>query len=94
VSATVAATDEAVATPSTSPVPATAGSPGAAGVEIPDDDDVPLLSWDQWASALAPAFEASAGALMARSDAGAALGHPADGVGPSSSRAGPSACLE
>jgi hypothetical protein len=62
-------------------------------VEIPDDD-VPPLGWDQWASALAPASEASAGALVARSDAGAALGRPTDGAGPSSSRAGPSARLE
>jgi hypothetical protein len=50
-------------------------------VEIPDDDDVPLPGWDQWASALAPAPEASAGALVARSDTGAALERPADDAG-------------
>jgi hypothetical protein len=38
--------------------------------------------------------EALAGALVARSDVGAALGRPADGAGPSSSRAGPAAHLE
>jgi hypothetical protein len=38
--------------------------------------------------------EASAGALMAQGGAGAALGHPVDGAGPSSSRAGPAMCLE
>jgi hypothetical protein len=63
-------------------------------VEIPDDDDVPPPGWDQWASALAPAPEASAVALVARSDASAALGCPADGVVPSSPRAGPSARLK
>jgi hypothetical protein len=62
-------------------------------VEIPDDDDVPLPDWDQWVSALAPALEASAGALVARSDADAALGRPADGVGPSLSCARPAARL-
>jgi hypothetical protein len=64
-------------------------------VEIPDDDDdVPPPGWDQWASALAPAPEASAGALVARSDASTALGRPADGAGPLSSCAGPAARLE
>jgi hypothetical protein len=38
--------------------------------------------------------EASTGALVARSDAGAALRRPADGAGPSSSRVGPAARLE
>jgi hypothetical protein len=38
--------------------------------------------------------EASAGALMARGDVGAALGRPADNAGASSSRAGPAARLE
>jgi hypothetical protein len=91
---TVVTTAVAVAAPPTSPVPAAAGSPGAAVVEIPDDDDIPPSGWDQWASALAPAPEASAGALVARGDVGAALGRPADGVGASSSRAGPTARLE
>jgi hypothetical protein len=55
-------------------VPAAAGGPGAAVVEIPnDDDDVPPPGWDQWASAPVSAPEASAGALVAQSDAGAAL---------------------
>jgi hypothetical protein len=72
-----------------------ATDPGAAVVEIPDDDDdVPPLGWDQWASAPASAPEASAGALVARGDAGATLGHPVEGVGASSSRAGPAAGLE
>jgi hypothetical protein len=85
----------AVAAPPTSPVPSAAGGPEAAVVEITDDDDdVPLPGWDQWASAPAPAPEASTGVLVAQSGAGAALGHPMDGVGPSSPRAGPSARLE
>jgi hypothetical protein len=37
----VAAMVAAVAAPPTSPVPASAGSLGAAVVEIPDDEDVP-----------------------------------------------------
>jgi hypothetical protein len=80
---------------STSLVPAAAASPGAAVVEIPDDDDdVPLPGWDQWASTPASAPEASAGALVAHGGTVAALGHPADGAGPSSSRAGPATYLE
>jgi hypothetical protein len=64
-------------------------------VEIPDDDDdVPPPGWDQWASAPVSAPEASAGALVARGNVGAALGRPADGAGASSSRAGPAARLE
>jgi hypothetical protein len=64
-------------------------------VEITDDDDdVPPPGWDQWASVPALAPEASAGALVAQSGADAALGHPVDGAGPSSPRAGPSARLE
>jgi hypothetical protein len=39
---TVATMAAAVATPPTSPVPAAVGGLGAAVVEIPDDDDVPL----------------------------------------------------
>jgi hypothetical protein len=38
--------------------------------------------------------EASAGALVARGDVGAALGRPADGAGASSSRTGHAARLE
>jgi hypothetical protein len=90
----VATTAVAVAAPPTSPVPAAAGSPGAAVVEIPDDNDVPPLGWDQWASALASAPEASAGALVARGDVGVVVGRPADGAGASSSRAGLAARLE
>jgi hypothetical protein len=90
----VVTTAVAITVPPTSPVPAAAGSPGAAVVEIPDDDDVPPPGWDQWASALAPAPEASAGALVARGDVGAVLGRLADGVGASSSRTGPAARLE
>jgi hypothetical protein len=56
--------------------------------------DVPPPGWDQWASAPAPAPEASAGALVAQSGAGAVLGRLADAAGPSSSRAGPAARLE
>jgi hypothetical protein len=82
-----------VAVPPTSPVPAAAGGAEAVVVEI-TDDDVPPLGWDQWASAPAPAPEASAGVLVAQSGAGAALGHAVDGVGPSSPRAGPSARQE
>jgi hypothetical protein len=80
---TAATTAVAVAAPPTSLAPAAAGSPRAVVVEIPDDDDVLPASWDQWASAPASAPEASAGALVARGDAGA-----------SSSRAGPVAQLE
>jgi hypothetical protein len=76
-------------------VPAAVASPGAAVVEIPDDDDdVPPPGWDQWASTPASAPEASAGALVAHGGAGAALGRPTDGAGPSSSRGGPTAYLE
>jgi hypothetical protein len=84
----------AVAAPPTSPVPAAAGSPRAAVVEIPDDDDVPPPGWDQWASVPASVPEASVVALVARGDIGAALGRPADSAGASSSRAGPAARLE
>jgi hypothetical protein len=63
-------------------------------VEIPDDDDVPPPSWDQWASMPVSAPEASAGALVARGDAGVALRRPGDGAGASSLRIGPSAHLE
>jgi hypothetical protein len=63
-------------------------------VEIPDDDNVPPPGWDQWASVPVSAPKALAGALVARGDAGAALGRPADGAGPSSSRAIPAARLE
>jgi hypothetical protein len=93
-STTVATTVVVVPAPPTSLVPAAAGSPGAAVVEIPDDDDVLPTGWDQWASVPVSAPEASAGALVARGDAGAALGRPADSAGPSSSRAGPAARLE
>jgi hypothetical protein len=91
---TVETTVVMVAAPPTLPVPAAAGSPGAAMVEIPDDDDVPPPGWDQWASVPVSAPEASAWALVARGDTGATLGRPADGAGPSSSRAGPAARLE
>jgi hypothetical protein len=92
---TAVTTAVAVAAPPTSLVPAAAGGPEAAVVEITDDDnDVPPLGWDQWASAPAPAPEASAGVLVAQGSAGAALGHPVDGTGPSSPRAGPSTRLE
>jgi hypothetical protein len=90
----VAATAVAVAALPTSLAPAAAGSLGAGVVEIPDDDDVPPPGWDQWASALALAPEASAGVLVARGDVGTALGRPADGAGASSSRAGLAARLE
>jgi hypothetical protein len=91
---TVATTVVAAAEPPTSSVPAAAGGPGTGVVEITDDDDdVPPPGWDQWASALGPAHEASAGVLIARSNAGAAPGRPADGAGPSSSCAGPAARL-
>jgi hypothetical protein len=53
----------AVTAPSTSPVPAPAGSSRAAAVEIPDDD-VPPSGWDQWASLPASAPEPQAGALV------------------------------
>jgi hypothetical protein len=62
-------------------------------VEIPDDD-VPPPGWDQWASAPVLAPEASAGALVAQGDVGAAVRHPADSAGASSSHAGPTAGLE
>jgi hypothetical protein len=91
--AMTATTAVAVATPSTLPTPAVAGSPQAVVVEIPDDD-VPSPGWDQWASLPASAPEASAGALVARGDVGATLGHPADGAGASSSRAEPAARQE
>jgi hypothetical protein len=93
-STTAATTAVAVAALPTSPVPTAAGSPGAAVVEIPDDDDVPPPGWDQWTSAHESAPEASAGVLVARGDIDATLGHPADGAGASSSRAGPTARLE
>jgi hypothetical protein len=93
-STTVVTTVVVVAVPPTSPVPAAAGSPGAAVVEISDDDDVPPPGWDQWESMPVSAPEASAGALVAQGEAGTALGRPADGAGPSSSRAGPAARLE
>jgi hypothetical protein len=60
-------------------------------VEIPDDDDVPPPGWGQSLSMPASAPEASAGALLSHGGAGAALGGPAVGSGPSSSRAGPAA---
>jgi hypothetical protein len=93
-SVTAATTAVAVSAPPTSPVPAAAGSPRAAVVEIPDDDDVPPLGWDQWASVPVSAPEASAGALVARGDVGVTLGRPVDGARASSSRAGPAARLE
>jgi hypothetical protein len=83
-----------VAMPPTSPAPAAAGSPRAAVVEIPDDDDVLPPGWDQWASALAPAPEASAGALVARDGIGAVLGRPTDDARASSSCTGPAVRLE
>jgi hypothetical protein len=49
-SVTAVATAVAVAAPPTSLAPAAAGSPRAAVVEIPYDDDVPPPGWDQWAS--------------------------------------------
>jgi hypothetical protein len=93
-SMTEATTAMVVATSPTSLVPAAAGSPRAAVVEIPDDDDVPPPGWDQWASMPESAPWASAGALVARGDVGATLGRPADGTGASSSRAGPAARQE
>jgi hypothetical protein len=93
-SATAATTAVAVAAPPTSPAPVAAGSLRAAAVEIPDDNDVPPPGWDQWASLPVSAPEASAGALVAQGDVGAALRRPADGAGASSSRAGPAARLE
>jgi hypothetical protein len=45
-SMSVEATAVAVDAPPTSPAPATAGSPGAAVVEILDDGDVPPPGWD------------------------------------------------
>jgi hypothetical protein len=77
----------AVAAPPNSPAPAAAGSPRAVVVEIPDDD-VPPPGWDQWASAPVSTPEASAGALVAWGDVGAALRRLADGAEASSSRAG------
>jgi hypothetical protein len=67
-----ATTAVAVAAPSMLPAPAIAGTPQAVVVEIPDDD-VPPPGWDQWASPPVPAPEASAGALVARGNVGAAL---------------------
>jgi hypothetical protein len=93
-SMTAATNAVVVAAPPTSPVPTAAGSQGAVVVEIPHDNDVPPPGWDQWASALASAPEASAGALVARGDVGAARWRPANGAGASSSRAGPAARLE
>jgi hypothetical protein len=84
-----ATTAMAVAVSSTPPAPAAAGSPRAAVVEVPDDDGVLPLGWDQWASPPASAPEPPTGALVVRGDVGAALGCPADGAGTSSSRAGP-----
>jgi hypothetical protein len=93
----------AVAAPPTSPVPTAAGGPGAVVVEILDDDDIPPPGWDQWASAPVSAPEATEGALVARGDAGVALGCPADGARPAGrqtysvpdpQRARPAACLE
>jgi hypothetical protein len=93
-SMTVVATAVAVTTPPNSPMCAVAGSPRVAVVEIPDDDDIPPPSWDQWASAPVPAPEASEGALVARGGVGATLGRPVDGAGASSSRVGPAVRLE
>jgi hypothetical protein len=93
--ATAVTTAVAVAAPPTLPVPAAAGGLQAAVVEITDyDDNVPPPGWDQWTSVPALAPEASAGVLVAQSGAGAVLGHPVDGAGPSSPRAGPSTRLE
>jgi hypothetical protein len=78
-----ATTATAVTAPSTSPVPAPAGNPRTAVVEIPDDD-VPPPGWDQWVSLPASAPEASAGALVVRDDGDAALGCPVGGAGASS----------
>jgi hypothetical protein len=86
----MATTVEAVAAPSTLSVLAAVGSLRAAVVEVPDDD-VPPPGWDQWASLLTSAPEPPTGALVVRGDDGAALGGPADGVGASSSHAGPAA---
>jgi hypothetical protein len=92
---TAATTAVAVAAPPTSTVPAAAAGPGATVVEIPDDDDdVPPPGWDQWESTPASVPEASVEALVAHGGTGAALGRPANGVGPSSSRAGPATYLE
>jgi hypothetical protein len=92
---TVATTPVAVSVLPASPVPAMAAGPRVAVVEITDDDDdVPPPGWDQWASVLASAPEASAGALVAHGGAGAAPRRPANGVGPSSSRARPAAYQE
>jgi hypothetical protein len=63
-------------------------------VEIPDDGDVPPPGWDQWVSPPVSAPEASAGALVARGEVGAAPRRPADSAGASLSRAGPAARLE
>jgi hypothetical protein len=89
-SVTAATTGVAVAAPPTSLAPAATGSPRAVVVEIPDDD-VPPPGWDQWASPPVSAPETPTGMLVVRSDVGAALGRPADGVGASSSHAGPAA---
>jgi hypothetical protein len=92
-SMTVATTAVAVAAPPTSPAPTASGSPRAVVVEILDDD-VPPPGWDPWVSAPVLAPEASAGALVAQGDVGAVPRRPADDVGASSSRAGPTAGLE
>jgi hypothetical protein len=92
-STTAVTTVVAVATLPTSPVLAAAGSLGAAVVEIPDDDDVPPLGWDQWVSVPVSSPEALAGALVARGNVGATLEHPADGAGASSSHTEPAARL-
>jgi hypothetical protein len=76
VTVTTATTAMVVSVPSTPPAPAAAGNPRAAG-------------WDQWPSLPTSAPEASTGVLVVRDDGGAALGCPADGVGASSSHAGP-----
>jgi hypothetical protein len=55
------------------PAPATAGSPRAAVVEVPDDD-VPPPGWDQWVNLPASAPEPPSGALVVRGDDSAALG--------------------
>jgi hypothetical protein len=85
---TTATTAMAVSVPSTPPAPAAAYNPRAAVVEVLDDD-VPPPGWDQWPSLPTSAPEASTGVLVVRDDGGAALGCPADGVGASSSHAGP-----
>jgi hypothetical protein len=76
----------AVTAPSVPPALSPIDDSRAAVVEIPDDD-VPPPGWDQWVSLPSPAPEPSTGALVVRSDGGAAPGGPADGVGASSSHA-------